>query len=402
VLVNSSGQGVSALGFRYIDGRTVEWIVPALTGDKYLISVDAAMLGGIADLALDGEWDTSATTWAQGSGNGAAGGSFNFRFNVLPGDFDSSGSVAFGELGQARLKLGQNTSSSTYLYRQDYDGSGSMTFGDFGQARGRLGTGISAFADPVNPPDSLEFQHAYDRDIIAEPRNIVQEYVPQVAMTVDPEEFHVGPPGLDSGADVAFAFVEPVFDFFVAEAPTASDGFIFAVFASDEFAEPTFTATPNRIETPQFVAAPIFLEPAAVVGRTFSPPLASPSDAAGIAVRPATYDLWGSRFERTVALGGTALAVVRPQAWTSLRSEARPNARPRHPRSGNRRPRYRHRCGGRAGSGKSADCRTASRVEPPAASAEHGGSRRPVRFPRRRPRRFGRVVSLVPPSVPVL
>jgi hypothetical protein len=103
-LYDSSGQGVSALGFRYLDGRTVEWIVPTLAANKYLINLDAAMLGGIADLALDGEWTTSSTTWVQGSGNGAAGGSFNFRFKDSS-DFSTASFVDRRELVASPLFL---------------------------------------------------------------------------------------------------------------------------------------------------------------------------------------------------------------------------------------------------------------------------------------------------------
>jgi uncharacterized delta-60 repeat protein len=153
-LVDSSGQSIAATEFRYLDGRTIEWSVPTLDSNKYLIHLDASLIAGIGGLPLDGEWSTGSTEWAQGSGDGSAGGDFNFRFNLLPADFDSSGSVAFGELGQVRLQIGTTTTTGGYNYRQDYDGSGSISFGDFGQSRLRLGTGLSGFAEPPIPDAS--------------------------------------------------------------------------------------------------------------------------------------------------------------------------------------------------------------------------------------------------------
>jgi hypothetical protein len=114
----------------------------ALPMGKFLIWIDDAVGN------FDGEWTDNVST---ASGNGTAGGDFAFRFNVLPGDFDRSQSVAFGEIGQQRNMIGRTTASGDYNYRQDYDGSGSISFGDYGQARNNVGLAIGTMADPTLP-----------------------------------------------------------------------------------------------------------------------------------------------------------------------------------------------------------------------------------------------------------
>jgi uncharacterized delta-60 repeat protein len=153
VLINSTGDMISATSFRYIDGRTVEWTVPVLPSSKYLIHLDSDLTRGLSGLELDGEWTTSSTSWTEGSGDDAAGGDFNFRFNSVMGDFDSSGSVSFGEYGQARLKLGLTTATVGYDFRQDLDGSAAISFGELGQMRANIGIGLSGFAEPPLPPE---------------------------------------------------------------------------------------------------------------------------------------------------------------------------------------------------------------------------------------------------------
>ncbi|NCX99665.1 MAG: hypothetical protein EBX35_14095, partial [Planctomycetia bacterium] len=68
-------------------GTIAQWTVPALGNGKYVISVASS---GISDAGgttvLDGDWTSGTSTFAQGSGDGTAGGMFNFFFNVLVAD----------------------------------------------------------------------------------------------------------------------------------------------------------------------------------------------------------------------------------------------------------------------------------------------------------------------------
>ncbi|WP_261344243.1 Calx-beta domain-containing protein [Stieleria varia] len=56
-----------------------------LVADKLLLHINASRVMGL-DQSLDGEW---ATDQSDPSGDGAAGGDFNFRFDVLPGNFNN-------------------------------------------------------------------------------------------------------------------------------------------------------------------------------------------------------------------------------------------------------------------------------------------------------------------------
>jgi hypothetical protein len=127
---------------------TATWtFASTLQAGKYVLHLGPAVVD-VGGTALDGEWTTGVST---DSGDGTPGGDFNFRFNVLPGDFDGTDSVTFGEIGQARLKLGITTAAVDFNYRQDMDGTGAITFGELGQARLRLGTAMSQFSDPTAP-----------------------------------------------------------------------------------------------------------------------------------------------------------------------------------------------------------------------------------------------------------
>ncbi len=59
-----------------------------LRNDRYLLKVDATKVSDLAGYALDGEF---APNQLGSSGDGVAGGSFWFDFNVMPGDFNRNG-----------------------------------------------------------------------------------------------------------------------------------------------------------------------------------------------------------------------------------------------------------------------------------------------------------------------
>jgi hypothetical protein len=67
--------------------------------DKLLIRLDGTTANAVTNLSgvnLDGDWTDGASTFD--SGDGTPGGDFTFRFNVLPGDVDQSGTVGGGDL----------------------------------------------------------------------------------------------------------------------------------------------------------------------------------------------------------------------------------------------------------------------------------------------------------------
>jgi subtilisin-like proprotein convertase family protein len=120
-----------------------------LSLNKYVVSL-AGAVADVAANALDGEWTNGVSRFA--SGDGAAGGQFAFRFNVVPGDVDGSGKVTLDEAGLVRSKVGRLVSSLGYFYRLDVDGSGGITFAESGRTRLLLGSDVGIFPEPVPPP----------------------------------------------------------------------------------------------------------------------------------------------------------------------------------------------------------------------------------------------------------
>ena len=56
----------------------------------------------VAGNALDGEWDNGTDTY--NSGDGAAGGDFAFRIDILPGDVNQVGDTVFRQPGLSRTE----------------------------------------------------------------------------------------------------------------------------------------------------------------------------------------------------------------------------------------------------------------------------------------------------------
>ena len=97
-------------------------------GDDQLLLVASDLLTTNSGFALDGEWTTGQTT--ANSGDGSAGGTFEFRFDVLPGDVNQSGDIRSND-GFTALKLQfQDIGEMFYLPFADIDGSGTIRSND--------------------------------------------------------------------------------------------------------------------------------------------------------------------------------------------------------------------------------------------------------------------------------
>lgn len=136
------------------------WTLPTKIGnDKLLLQLRSDATNGVhspAGESLDGEW-TSTLDGQYPSGDGTAGGEFQFRLNVLPGDIDGNGVVNFGDAQQVRSRVGDVLGSQTYDVLRDIDGNGVINFGDAQQVRGKVSTQLPA-AEPQapQPPESRE------------------------------------------------------------------------------------------------------------------------------------------------------------------------------------------------------------------------------------------------------
>jgi hypothetical protein len=104
------------------------------------LSADALVLAlstGIKNpdlVSLDGEWADAVSTQ---SGNGNAGGQFNFRINSLPGDVNSSGTVLVNDLLAVRSKLATHPTDLASA-RIDVTGDRTILVADILATRSRL------------------------------------------------------------------------------------------------------------------------------------------------------------------------------------------------------------------------------------------------------------------------
>jgi Dockerin type I domain len=75
--------------------------------------------------------------------NGAVGGDFRFRINVLPGDVDRSGTVLVNDFSEVKRKFFSGTTNpgsgaAAYSIFHDVNGSGSILADDFSEVKRRF------------------------------------------------------------------------------------------------------------------------------------------------------------------------------------------------------------------------------------------------------------------------
>jgi hypothetical protein len=121
-----------------------------LSSNKYYLDLAAAGITDAAGAALDGEWTSGASTFAAGSGDGAPGGDFVFRFNVLAGDVNRDGKVSGSDVTKLRtITLGTDTAAE---WQYDVNGDNKISGADVTGVRSRpLVNNISSFPEPVLP-----------------------------------------------------------------------------------------------------------------------------------------------------------------------------------------------------------------------------------------------------------
>lgn len=129
--------GVNTTAYSFSDfhydpqARLATWTLSApLTKDRLRIDLDANGLDPIRDLdgnILDGEWTNGSSTV---SGNGVAGGDFEFLLNVVPGDVNNNGVVMLNDYMAVSQSMGLTTADLGYLAIRDIDGSGTIDITD--------------------------------------------------------------------------------------------------------------------------------------------------------------------------------------------------------------------------------------------------------------------------------
>lgn len=144
-----SGVSITAYpysGFHYdpLTHRAIWKLSAALSRDRIRIDLDANGADPVRDLdgnTLDGEWTNGVSTV---SGNGTAGGDFEFSLNVLPFDTNNSATVTYDDYLSIYQLDGKTTTSSGYLASCDSDGSGAIDSGDWEYAFDHIGQSLPA------------------------------------------------------------------------------------------------------------------------------------------------------------------------------------------------------------------------------------------------------------------
>lgn len=123
-------------------GNTYTWTINTpITGDRLRLILDDQRVNSSGAL-LDGEWTDNVSTG--NSGNGTAGGDFQFRVNVLPGDADGDGSVDNDDFVSVAPAMFTSPGVGPYDVRRDLNTSGKITVVDWIVARNRLGASLPA------------------------------------------------------------------------------------------------------------------------------------------------------------------------------------------------------------------------------------------------------------------
>jgi hypothetical protein len=131
-----SGVNTTAYAFSHFhydpQTRIATWTLSApLQKDRLRLDLDANGHDPVRDLeenALDGEWTDNISTT---SGNGTAGGDFQFNVNVLPTDVNKSGSVTSDDYTYIHQLDGKTSTSTGYIADRDVDGSGVIDSSDW-------------------------------------------------------------------------------------------------------------------------------------------------------------------------------------------------------------------------------------------------------------------------------
>lgn len=140
VVINSADLSISGVNhtayafsaFKYDpQTRWATWTLSVpIESNRLLLDLDgngARPVRNFGANALDGEWTNNSSTV---SGNGTAGGDFEFNLNVQPADVNNSTSVTLSDEDAILAHVGQSTTSSGYSAKYDIDGNGIIDASD--------------------------------------------------------------------------------------------------------------------------------------------------------------------------------------------------------------------------------------------------------------------------------
>ena len=154
ILLTGTNGGSYTLGSITYDTDTNIATIPIVGGigiDRLVLSIFDGTVFDAAGNGLDGEFTSGQT---DPSGNGTAGGRFDFFFNVLPGDEDGSEQVTAQDATNVFASNAASTDASNF--RRDIDGSGQVTAADATTAFANNSNGLPPEAPtPPTPPALL-------------------------------------------------------------------------------------------------------------------------------------------------------------------------------------------------------------------------------------------------------
>jgi hypothetical protein len=155
--VNTTAYNISGGTFSYNSATfTATWTLPqAISPDKLMLALNADGSDPIEDSVgnrLDGEWTnptstTQPTSSTYPSGDGTAGGNFDFRLNVLPGDASQDSTVNFTDLSKLLAHYG--TTSGASWSQGDFNSDGAVNFSDLSILLASYGKSLPSGEPPV-------------------------------------------------------------------------------------------------------------------------------------------------------------------------------------------------------------------------------------------------------------
>ena len=133
----SGGPTPTVTGFKSDADHVYAWTLSGPLGDnRYLISVASTTssfgtpVTDTRGAGLSGAWTTGSSNFTTGSGNGLVGGTFNYYFNVLPGDGSQNGVVNTADTAEARALMNDHSSTTGYSPYYDYLGAALINSAD--------------------------------------------------------------------------------------------------------------------------------------------------------------------------------------------------------------------------------------------------------------------------------
>jgi hypothetical protein len=167
-LVGGTGGGAvaapTATGFVPDGSNTYSWTFPSNLGNnKYVFAIattgssfgtGATQVTGTNGAGISGTFTTGSSSFP--SGNGLAGSTFDFFFNVLPGDGKQVGTVNSADTAAADSVLNDTTNSASYSPYIDYYGAGLINSADPATAAANLNKTQSGITAPTAPSASQQ------------------------------------------------------------------------------------------------------------------------------------------------------------------------------------------------------------------------------------------------------